>query len=161
MYYSGGHNSIYNTPLAHLPPSLLCWPLTLFPHVQGPSSMTFPYHHQNELFFCLFYICKVCHRLYYFIYLKVNRMSTESFIMLTPIDFLSSVRTFMFEVMKMSKDFPHYFSNTIKFCIFWRSTGMCEDLATLCTCIGLCTNVNCVMSKRLLDKVRAFPHCLH
>jgi hypothetical protein len=40
-------------------------------------------------------------------------MNTESFTMLTPIDFLSSVRTFMFEVLEMSEDFPHCFPNTV------------------------------------------------
>jgi hypothetical protein len=59
------------------------------------------------------YISKVCHRLYYFICLMVNGMNTESFILLAPIDFLFSVRTFMFEVMEMSEDFPYCFPNTI------------------------------------------------
>jgi hypothetical protein len=40
-------------------------------------------------------------------------MNTDSFILLTPIDFLSSVRTFMLEVMEMSEDFPHCFPYTI------------------------------------------------
>jgi hypothetical protein len=35
-------------------------------------------------------------------------MNTDMFITLTPIDFLSSVWTFMFEVMEMSEDFPHF-----------------------------------------------------
>jgi hypothetical protein len=43
----------------------------------------------------------------------VNRMNTDRFIMLTPIDFLSSVWTFMFEVMEMSEDFPHFFLNPV------------------------------------------------
>jgi hypothetical protein len=36
----------------------------------------------------------------------VNVMNTDSFIMLTPVVFLSTVSTFMFEVMEMSEDFP-------------------------------------------------------
>jgi hypothetical protein len=59
------------------------------------------------------YACKVWHRLYYFVCLVVNGVNTDSFILLTPIDFLSSVRTFMLEVMEMSKDFPHCFPYTI------------------------------------------------
>jgi hypothetical protein len=43
----------------------------------------------------------------------VNGMNTNRFIMLTHIDFLSSVRTFMFEVLEMSKDCRHCFPNTI------------------------------------------------
>jgi hypothetical protein len=57
---------------------------------------------------------KVCHRLNYYICLMVNRMNTDRFIMLTPIDFLSSVWTFMFEVMEMSEDFPHFFLNPVR-----------------------------------------------
>jgi hypothetical protein len=46
-------------------------------------------------------------------FLMLNTMNTDRFIMLTPIDFLSSVWTFMFEVMEMSEDFPHCFPNPV------------------------------------------------
>jgi hypothetical protein len=45
----------------------------------------------------------------------VNGMKTDSFIVLTPIDLLSSVRTLQFEVMEMSEDFSHCFPNAIIF----------------------------------------------
>jgi hypothetical protein len=60
---------------------------------------------------CCFH--NVGQRLYYYICLMVNTMDTGRFIMLTPIDFLSSVWTFMFEVMEMSEDFPHCFPNPV------------------------------------------------
>jgi hypothetical protein len=47
--------------------------------------------------------------------LMVNGMNIDSFIVLKPIDLLSSVRTLQFEVMEMSEDFPHCFPNTIIF----------------------------------------------
>jgi hypothetical protein len=53
----------------------------------------------------IYCFCKVCHRLYYYICLMVNRMNTDRLIMLTPIYFLSSWRTFMFEVMEMKTFF--------------------------------------------------------
>jgi hypothetical protein len=56
---------------------------------------------------------KVRHRLYYFISLMVNGMNTDNFVMITPIYFLSNVRTFMFQVVEMSEDFPHCLPNTI------------------------------------------------
>jgi hypothetical protein len=40
-------------------------------------------------------------------------MNTARFIILTPIDFLSSVWTFTFEVMEMNEDFPHFFPNPV------------------------------------------------
>jgi hypothetical protein len=47
------------------------------------------------------YIYKNCQRLHYFISVMVNGLNTDSFIILTPIVFLSTVRTFIFKIMEM------------------------------------------------------------
>jgi hypothetical protein len=43
----------------------------------------------------------------------VNGMNKDRLIIFTLIDFLSSVKTFMFEVTEMREDFPHCFPHTI------------------------------------------------
>jgi hypothetical protein len=48
------------------------------------------------------YIYKNCQRLHYFISVMVNGLNTDSFIILTPIVFLSTVRTFIFKIMEMT-----------------------------------------------------------